>query len=170
VQHVEIVDAHLVRIHLQEPWPDFMTFYGTPSTGAGWIVPKKYVEQVGDDGFKNHPIGAGPYKFVSHMPGIEMGLEAYEGYWRKMPHVKKLVWRVVPDDATRLAMIKTEEADMAYAMMGAMAEEVKSDPKLTLAYSYGPGIFFIDFTEQWDPKSPWHKLQVRQALNYAIDR
>jgi peptide/nickel transport system substrate-binding protein len=170
VKGVEIVEPHLVRIHLKEPWPDFMTFYGTPSTGAGWIVPKKYVEQVGDDGFKKHPIGAGPYKFVSHTPGIEMVLEAYEGYWRKVPHIKKLIWRVVPDDATRLAMLKTGEADIAYAMMGTMAEEVKRDPKLKLAYSYGPGIFFIDYTEQWNPKSPWHDLRVRQALNYAIDR
>lgn len=170
VKSVEIVDPHVVRIHLKEPWPDFMTFYGTPSTGAGWIVPKKYVEQVGDDGFKKHPIGAGPYKFVSHTPGIEMVLEAYEGYWRTMPQVKKLVWRVVTDDATRLAMLKTGEADIAYAMMGPMAEEVQRDPNLKLTYSYGPAVFFIDFTEQWDPKSPWHDVRVRQALNYAIDR
>jgi peptide/nickel transport system substrate-binding protein len=129
IKDVEIVNPHVVRIHLKEPWPDFMTFYGTPSTGAGWIVPKKYVEQVGDDGFKKHPIGAGPYKFVSHTPGIEMVLEAYEGYWRTMPQVKKLIWRVVPDDATRLAMLKTGEADIAYAMMGPMAEEVQRDPQ-----------------------------------------
>jgi len=159
VKTVEIVDPHLVRIHLYEPWPDFMTFYGTPSTGAGWIVPKQYVEQVGDDGFKKHPIGAGPYKFVSHQPGIEMVLDAYEGYWRS-----------IPDDATRLAMLKTGEADIAYAMMGSMAEEVKRDPKLKLAYSYGPAVFFIFFNEQWDPKSPWHDIRVRQVLNYAIDR
>ena len=170
VKAVEIVDAHLVRIHLQEPWPDFITFYGTPSTGAGWIVPKKYVEHVGDDGFKQHPIGAGPYKFVSHAPGIEMVLEAYEGYWRKVPHVKTLVWRVMTDDATRLAALKTGEVDIAYAMMGPMAEEVKRDTKLKLTYSYGPAVFFIDFTEQWDAKSPWHDIRVRQALNYAIDR
>jgi peptide/nickel transport system substrate-binding protein len=170
IKNVEIVDPYLVRIHLKEPWPDFMTFYGTPSTGAGWIVPKKYVEQVGDDGFKKHPIGAGPYKFVSHTPGIEMVLEAYEGYWRTIPQVKKLVWRVVTDDATRLAMLKTGEADIAYAMMGPMAEEVQRDPNLKLTYSYGPAVFFIDFTEQWDPKSPWHDVRVRQALNYAIDR
>jgi peptide/nickel transport system substrate-binding protein len=170
VKAVEIVDTHLVRIHLKEPWPDFMTFYGTPSTGAGWIVPKKYVEHVGDDGFKQHPIGAGPYKFVSHQAGIEMVLEAYEGYWRKVPHVKTLIWRVMTDDATRLAALKTGEVDIAYAMMGPMAEEVKRDAKLQLTYSYGPAVFFIDFTEQWDPKSPWHDLRVRQALNYAIDR
>ena len=47
----------------------------------GWIVPKKYVEQVGDEGFKKAPIGAGPYKFVSFKPGVELVLEAFEGYW-----------------------------------------------------------------------------------------
>ena len=170
VKQVEIVDPHRVRIHLKEPWPDFMAFYGTPSTSAGWIVPKKYLEQVGDDGFKKHPIGAGPYKFVSQKPGIELVLEAYEGYWRKVPHVQKLIMRSIPDDSTRLAMLKTGEADIAYAMMGSMAEEAKRDPKLKLAYSYGQGVFFIFFNDQWDPKSPWHDLRLRQALNYAIDR
>jgi peptide/nickel transport system substrate-binding protein len=170
VKEVQIVDPHRVRLHLKEPWPDFMAFYGTPSTSAGWIVPKKYLEQVGDDGFKKHPIGAGPYKFVSQKPGIELVLEAYEGYWRKVPHVQKLIMRSIPDDSTRLAMLKTGEADIAYAMMGSMAEETNRDPKLKLAYSYGQGVFFIFFNEQWDPKSPWHDLRVRQALNYAIDR
>ena len=66
VREVEIVDPHRVRFHLHQPWPDFMTFYGTMATAAGWIVPKHYFEQVGDDGFRKHPIGLGPYKFVSH--------------------------------------------------------------------------------------------------------
>jgi peptide/nickel transport system substrate-binding protein len=170
VQEVEVVNPHRVRFHLKEPWPDFITFYGTPSTSAGWIVPKKYVERVGEDEFKKHPIGAGPYKFVSQKPGVELVLEAYEGYWRRVPHVQRVIMRSIPDDSTRLAMLKTGEADIAYAMMGSMAEEVKRDTKLKLAYSYGQGIFFIFFNEQWDPKSPWHDLRVRQALNYAIDR
>ena len=113
-----------------------MAFHGTPSMSKGWIVPKKYLEQVGDDGFKKHPIGAGPYKFVSQKPGIELVLEAYEGYWRKVPHVQKLIMRSIPDDSTRLAMLKTGEADIAYAMMGSMAEETKRDPQLKLAYSW----------------------------------
>ena len=167
---VEVVEAHRVRVHLQEPWPDFMTYLGTPATGLAWVVPKKYIEQVGDDGFKKHPIGAGPYKFVSQKQGIELVLEAYEGYWRKTPHIKTLIMRNVPEDSTRLAMLKTGEADIAYAMMGAMAEEVKRDTKLQLAHSEGQGVFFIYFNEQGDPKSPWHDLRVRQALNYAIDR
>src|SRR5713101_4324656 len=91
VRDVQVVDSGRVRFVLKEPWPDFMTFYGTSATGSGWVVPKAYVEKVGEDGFKRAPIGAGPYKFVSFNPGIELVLEAYEGYWRKVPNVKRLV-------------------------------------------------------------------------------
>src|SRR5262245_3635083 len=71
VAAVEIVDPHRVRFRLSRPWLDFMTFYGTPATGAAWIVPKKYVEKVGDDAFKRAPIGEGRYKLVAFIPGDE---------------------------------------------------------------------------------------------------
>src|SRR5438445_10475646 len=87
VVSVEAVDASRVRFRLRRPWPDFMTFYGTPATGAAWVVPRKYVERVGDDGFKKAPVGAGPYRFVSFSPGVELVLEAFEQYWRKTPTV-----------------------------------------------------------------------------------
>ena len=89
VKSVEIVNAHHVRFHLHEPWPEFMAFYGTPATGAGWIVPKNHLLKVGDAEFKNQPVGLGPYRFVSHRPGVEVILEANTGYWRKQPHVKR---------------------------------------------------------------------------------
>src|SRR2546425_6789183 len=85
VRQVELVDPLTIRFHLKEVWPDFMTFYGTTASGAGLVMPKKYMTQVGDDGFKKHPIGAGPYRFVSHKPGIEVVLEAVPTYWRKVP-------------------------------------------------------------------------------------
>ena len=92
---VEVVDPGRVRFRLKEPWPDFMTYYGSLATGAGWIVPRKYLEKVGDDGFKKAPVGAGPYRFVSFTPGIELVLEAHEQYWRKVPSVKRLVLKAV---------------------------------------------------------------------------
>ena len=79
-------------------------------------MPKKYVEKVGADGFKKHPIGLGPYKFVSNTPGIELVMEAYEDYWRKMPSVKRLVFKSVPEATTRLAMLKRGEVDLAYLL------------------------------------------------------
>src|SRR5437870_9796746 len=147
-----------------------MTYYGTFATGAGWMVPKKYVEQVGLDGFKRNPVGLGPYKFVSSTPGIELVMEAYEGYWRKMPSVKRLVYKSVPEPTTRLAMLKRGEVDLAYLLDAPQALEVKRDPALKLAFSGAIGIFYLDFLDQWDPKSPWHDRRVRLAANYALDR
>jgi len=170
VEQVEIVDPLTIRFHLKAPWPEFMTFYGTTATAAGWIVPKKYIEQVGPDGFKQHPIGLGPFKFVSQTPGIELVLEAYEGYWRKVPNVKRLILKGVPEPATRLAMLKRGEADFAAAMQGAVAEEVKRDANLQLVATRHPSIFWIEFPDQWDPKSPWADIRLRQAVNYALDR
>ena len=170
VASVDIADPNLVRFRLKRPWPDFMTFYGSLATSAGWIVPKKYVEKVGDDGFKKAPVGAGPYKFVSFKPGVELVLEANEQYWRKSPGVKTLVMRSVPDVATRLVMLKRGEADIAYAFTSSMAEEIKRTPGLTLRPFYPPFVVWLLFAEQWDPKSPWSDRRVRLAANLAIDR
>jgi peptide/nickel transport system substrate-binding protein len=170
VKSVEVVDARTVRFHLHAPWPDFMTYYGSSATAAGLVVPKKYLEQVGEEGFKKHPIGLGPYKFISHTPGVELVLEAFEGYWRKVPNIKRLTIKSVPEESTRLAMLKKEEADFAAAMQGEIAEEVKRDPKLTLVDTRHASMFWIEFPEQWDPKSPWADKRVRLAVNYAFDR
>jgi len=169
VKDVVVVGPHRVRFQLHEPWPDFMTFYGTLISGAGWIVPKKYVEQVGDDGFRKHPIGLGPYKFVSHTAGVELVMEANESYWRKMPHVKRLVFKMVPEATTRLAMLKRGEVDLAYLLDAPMASDVKRDPTLKLAFSGAIGVFFLDYFDQWDPKSPWHDRRVRLAAIMSVD-
>jgi peptide/nickel transport system substrate-binding protein len=170
VREVQIVDPGRVRFHLKEEWPDFMTFYGTSATGAAWIVPRKYVEKVGEDGFKKAPIGAGPYRVVSFTPGVELVMEAFEGYWRKVPSVKRLVFRSMPDETTRAAALKAGDVDIVYLLSGPTAEEVKRTPGLKLAAAMPPGVVFLDLPEQWDPKSPWHDLRVRQAAGYALDR
>jgi peptide/nickel transport system substrate-binding protein len=170
VQTIEVVDAQRIRFHLHAPWPDFLMFYATPASGAAWIVPKKYLEQVGDDGYAEHPIGAGPYKFVSHKAGLELVLEAFEDYWRKVPHIKRMTMRVVPDESTRLAQLKNAEVDIAYLMVGAIGEEVKRDPRLRLMPSGGQSVQWLCLHDQADPKSPWHDARVRLAANYAIDK
>src|SRR4029450_1465358 len=153
---VVVASPSRVRFVLHEPWPDFMTYYGSIVSGAGWVGTKKYVERVGDDGFKRAPVGLGPYKFVSHTPGVELVMEANEGYWRKVPSVKRLVFKSVPESTTRLAMLKRGEVDIAYLLDVPQAQEVKRDPNLRLAFSGGIAIWYLDFLEQWDPKSPWN--------------
>ena len=170
VRTVQIVDPLRVRFVLKEPWPDFLTFYASPATGAGWIVPKKYVEKVGDDGYKKAPVGAGPDRFVSFTPGIELVLEAFDQYWRKSPSVKRLIFKSVTEESTRLAMLKRGEADIVYSVRGALAEELRRTPGLTLKPTILHGTQWVNFVDQWDPKSPWADKRVRMAANHAIDR
>ena len=169
VAAVETLDTRRVRFRLKEPWPDFMTIYGTRATGAGWVVPKKYVEKVGDDGFKKAPVGAGPYKFVSFTPGVELVLEAFDQYWRKTPSVKRIVLRVIPDESTRLAALKNGEVDIAYSIRAELAEELQRTPGLTLRPTVGSAPYYLYFPEQWDAKSPWYDKRVRLAAKYALD-
>ena len=170
VARVETGDARLVRFHLNEVWPDFMTFYGTTASAAGFVVPRKYIEQVGEDGFKKHPIGAGPYKFVSSNPGIEIVFEAFDKYWRHPPNVKSLVMRSVPEATTRALMVRTGEIDIAFALDGLEAEGIRNDPKTHIEATRHASNFWIEFPDQYDPKSPWHDKRLRLAVNYALNR
>ena len=169
VAAVEAPDPGRVRFRMKQPWPDFLTFYSSAS-GAGWIVPKKYVEKVGDEGFKKAPVGAGPYKFVSFNPGVELVMEAFDQYWRKTPSVKRLVFRVISDEATRLAALKRGEVDIVYSVRGELAEELQRTPGLTLKPAVIQGTFWLYFPDQWDTKSPWHDRRMRLAASLAMDR
>src|SRR4249919_2740528 len=155
VAAVETPGPLQVRFRLKNPWPDFMTFY-TAASGAGWIVPKKYVEKVGDDAYKKTPVGAGPYKFVSFTPGVELVMEAFDQYWRKTPSIKRLVLKAIPDESTRLAALKRGEVDVAYSIRGELAEELLRSPGLTLKPTVIQAPQWISMLDQWDPKSPWY--------------
>jgi peptide/nickel transport system substrate-binding protein len=170
VAAVETPDPGRVRFRLKQPWPDFLTFYGGLATGASWVVPKKYIERVGEEGFKKSPVGAGPYRFVSFTPGVELVLEATDGYWRKTPSVKRLVFKSAPDVATRLVMLKRGDVDGAYGLPGEIGDEVRRTPGLTLRPTPFTSTHWILFADQWDAGSPWHDRRVRLAATHAVDR
>ena len=170
VKAVETPDPLTVRFRLHEPWPDFMTFYGTTATAAGIVLPRKYTEQAGPDGFRQKPVGAGPYKFVSQRPGIDVTLEAFPNYWRHAPYVKKLTLKSVPDSTTRLTMLKSGQTDYALFLDGPEGESVRNDPRYKLVDTRHASIFWIEFPDQFDAKSPWHDKRLRQAVNYSLDR
>ncbi len=169
VAGIETPDAGRVRFRLKQPWPDFLLHYGTPATGAGWVVPRKYLERVGEDGFKKAPVGAGPYRFVSFTPGVELVLEAFDGYWRKAPSVKRVVLKAVPDGSTRLAMLKRGDVDIAYGFDGTLGDEIRRTPGLTLRPAPFVSTHWLLFADQFDPKSPWHDRRVRLAANHAVN-
>jgi peptide/nickel transport system substrate-binding protein len=169
VKEIQVLGPSRVRFVFKEAWPDFPAFYGTFVASAGWVVPKAYFERVGEEGFRKAPVGAGPYKFVSFNPGVELVVEAFDGYWRKTPSIKRIVFRSLPDETTRAAALKSGEVDLAMLLSGPTAQEIKGTPGLRLAAPL-LGIFWLDFPDQWDPKSPWADKRVRLAASLALDR
>jgi peptide/nickel transport system substrate-binding protein len=168
-QGVEIVDDRTIRFHFNGPFLDFPILLGTANVcGAGWVVPAKYYEKVGQDGFMQKPIGAGPYKLVSQQPGVKLEFEAFEDYYRPV-HVKEFTMVSVPEAATRLAMLERGEADIIYNVPGELIDRVKNNSRLMLAPVVS-GNWWLEFPGFQDPKSPFHDKRVRQAISLTIDR
>ncbi|MPY72856.1 MAG: hypothetical protein GEU87_01215 [Alphaproteobacteria bacterium] len=166
---VEIVDRRTIRFRFKEPFLDFLLLYGSGNvTGAGWIVPAKYYQQVGPDRFKRKPIGAGPYKLASQEAGVQLEFEAFEDYYKPV-QIKYLTMKSVPEAATRLAMLERGEADLIYNVPGELIPRVKGNPKLMLAPVLS-GSFWLELVGFEDPKSPFHDKRVRQAISLAVDR
>src|SRR3989442_8151918 len=168
-ERVEIVDDRTIRFHFKEPFLDFAILFGTANVAApGWVVPEKYYKQVGPDGFKQKPVGAGPYRLVRHEPGIKIEMEAFDGYYRPV-NVKQLVMTSVPEGATRVAMLERGEADIIYSVPGELVGRVQKLPGVTLAPVLS-GSWFLEFPGFQDPKNPFHDKRVREAVSLAIDR
>jgi len=170
IEKMEAVNPLLFRLRFKDAFPDFLEYLLPGSTTLGWIVPKKYVEKVGEAGYKRHPVGCGPYKFVEFETGVKVVGEAFEDYWRKVPNIKRMEFATVPEPATRLAMVKRGEVDVATLLQGVFYENVKKDPKLRLLTPLSSTIWVVQMTNQWDPKSPWSDVRVRKAASLAIDR
>src|SRR5262249_16000449 len=130
---------------------------------------RKYVERVGEEGFRKAPIGAGPYKFVSINPGIELVVEAFEGYWSKSPSIKRIIFRSLPDETSRSAALQSGEVDLPMLLPRTVALGIQKALGLRLAAPL-LGSFWLDFPDQWDPKSPWADRRVRLAASLAVDR
>jgi peptide/nickel transport system substrate-binding protein len=168
-QGVEIVGDNAVRFEFKRPFLDFPILFGTGNVcGAGWVVPAGYYEKVGQSGFMQKPIGAGPYKLVSQEPGVRLEFEAFDDYYRPV-HVKQLTMVSVPEAATRVAMLERGEADIIYFVPGELIDRIKGNPKLTLAPVVS-GNWWLEFPGFQDPKSPFHDKRVREAVSLAIDR
>lgn len=170
VKDAEVLDERTIRYNLSEPWPDFLTIFGTPASGVAWVVPKDYIEEVGEDAFKNNPIGAGPYRIKKFSPGSEIEFEASEHYWRKTPEVPHLVMRMVPDASTRLAAVQNGEVDFTYGVQGDLVRKAQADPNLRVVSATLSVTNFAIFASQYDSASPWSDIRIRQAANLALDR
>jgi peptide/nickel transport system substrate-binding protein len=162
VDQVETPDDYTAIIRTKTP-------YG-PALGSLtvlFITPKATAEKMGRAEFAKHPVCTGAFKFVEWVKDQRVVMEANEQYWRGAPKIKKITWRNIQEDSTRLAELRTGGIDVAIRVPMAQIELLQSDPKLK--------VLSIPTTRtKWVTLNTWAKpfsdKRVRQALNYAINK
>ncbi|TRZ76911.1 MAG: ABC transporter substrate-binding protein [Deltaproteobacteria bacterium] len=170
IEKLEAESPYLFSVTFKAPFPDFLEYLLPGASSIAWIVPKKYVEKVGDAEYKRKPVGCGPYKFVEFKAGIVLVGEAFENFWRKVPKVKRFELYSVTERSTRYAMAKRGEMDFATSMTDVFYDRVKKDPDMRMLTGLSPNYQYIYLAAQWDPKSPWSDARVRKAASLAIKR
>lgn len=161
-REIQVVDKHTVRVITPIPAPVlplYMTRIG--------IVPPRYVQEKGDEEFGRTPIGTGPYKLDRWVRGERVALSANEGYWGGRPSAPRVVWRYIPENATRVAALGAGEVHIAATLpyrevAGMRSRGLTVTPVNTLR------TMFVQFNLLKD--RPVRNKKVRQALNYAIDK
>jgi peptide/nickel transport system substrate-binding protein len=138
-------------------------------TGGLVVMPKKYIEEKGEAHFAEHPVGTGPWKFVQHEAGASLELEVVAGHWRITPAFQKLLIKLVPEQSTRIAMLRRGEADIVDISPDA-TDEIHAAGLQTRALNdvsqpvlYVAGTYLQGGLPTQDPR-------VRRALSLAIDR
>jgi len=165
-----------VKIMLKKPFPAAFEFL----SGANPIYPKEYYSKVGTKGFGVKPIGSGPYKIVEVIPGKKIVMEKNENYFKDSPKgqptISKIVWRTLPEINTQMAELMTGALDWIYLVPPDQAAKLAEIPSITVTPAETMRIGYLVFDaadrsgKEHGMDNPYVKLQVRQAINHAINR
>jgi peptide/nickel transport system substrate-binding protein len=164
LKEVKVIDDGTIQVLTKTPDPLMLKRLSYNL----YIMPAALFQEKGADVFFQHPVGTGPFKFVSWTRNDRMVLEANETYWDGAPKVKRLVIRPVPEVATRLAELQTGNADIITNIPPFLVPQVKDSPNATVQSIPSGRIMFLYLNCL--AEGPLKNKKVRQALNYAVDR
>ncbi|HYX00830.1 MAG TPA: ABC transporter substrate-binding protein [Reyranella sp.] len=172
IKNIEVVDDVTVKVHTAGPQIGLPASLSRAVAPEGAIMPKAYIEKVGEEEFRKKPIGSGPWKFVRNVPGDRIEFTAVDTpHWRGRPHFKDLQVLLVPEESTRVAMVRTGEAAIASIGPETMLGAARAGLEILSVPGTMQAIF--QFWGTWKPElkdSPLAKPRVRQALSLAVDR
>ena len=176
----------VIDIEVPSPTRAVMKFNGPSPTAPVWlaflgsfVVPKKYMESAGVEGFVQKPIGTGPYKLVEYQLNSRIVLERNDAYWGGKPQWQKVTLRPLTNNTARVAAILSGDVDLIEDPPTTDLAKLKSDPKITLARAVSNRVIYIHLDQHGDPpigipdtngKNPLMDKRVREALSLAIDR
>ena len=165
IEKIEIIDDYTLKVYLKNPNVIFLA----TARLRGHVLPKDYIEKVGWDGYQQHPIGSGPYKFVKYIKGQEIVLTANENYWGKKPKIKKLIFKFYPESASVVMALQTKEVDY---VIGLSAEDFKMlKETASNVLNFGTYAEFADHRIAFNkrPDCIFHDVRLRKAIAHAIN-
>jgi ABC-type dipeptide transport system, periplasmic component len=163
IKEVKVIDPKKVEIILHYPFAGLLSVL---ASAEGGIISPKAIEQYGKD-LAKHPVGTGPFVFESWTPGQEIVIVKNENYWGTKPKVDKVVFKTVPEDTTRVAMVETGEAHVAEQLPVTELERVQNSANMSLGRFES---FAVDHIGMNVKMKPFDDVRVRQAIAHAIDK
>jgi peptide/nickel transport system substrate-binding protein len=171
LESIEKTDEYTVVMHFSGPWPPALQMLVHQQ-----IIPKHYLQEVGTQGFIEHPVGTGPFRFVSADADLkEIVLERFDDYYGGAPDlppvgpacVDRVVFRVIPDALTRAAALRVGEVDIIQAVPLDLVDTLTENPGIQVRTAPGTQPKWMEMNVN---RPPFDDVRVRQALNYAVDK
>ena len=167
VQSAKKIDDYTVELKTAKPNAILLM-----RIADGWgILDKKYYEKVGEQGYLNHPIGTGPFMLKEWVKGDRIVLVKNPYYWWKgYPKLDKIIFRPIPELATRVAAIDSGDIDIATRLTSEDAAKLKNNPNIKIISYAKDRVYYVAFNNLTTGKgTPIENKLVRQAMNYAVD-
>lgn len=163
VEKLTVVDDYTIQFNLSFPYAALLSIL---SSSEGSIISTEVIQNETVD-LATHPVGTGPFKFESWSSGVGMTLASYEDYWGEVPKSSKVIYKVVPEDSTRLAMLETGEAHIVDQLPVTDVDRLKESNDISVLEVEGFGVDFIGFNVT---SEPFDNVKVRQAVAYALEK
>jgi len=161
IASVEVVDDHTVDLKTSAPFYPLLWNLTFPN-----MLPPKAARAMGAQ-IGTKLIGTGPYRLVEYLPGQRVVVERNEAYWGPKPKVRRIVFRIIPEDGTRMAALQTGEVLLAENVPYDQIARIEASPNLSVAIQPGERTIFMAM--RFD-RPPFSNRDLRLALNHAIDR
>ncbi|TAK34171.1 MAG: ABC transporter substrate-binding protein [Chloroflexota bacterium] len=171
IDRIEVPSQYRVVVYTKKPYAFLLTDLSPLGYSEGLVLPKGYIEKNGSEYFNKHPIGTGPYRFKEQKVGTSVTYEAidYQHWLFRVPKYKTVTLMLVPEESTRLAMLKTKEADVIDSVTTANIPSLKAAGSGVFSQK-GSQVLMVLLGQTWDESSYLNDIRVREALNLAVDR
>ncbi len=160
VQEVQVLDDHRLKIIMNGPDPLWINNLTQVQT----VLPKDHFQRVGAEAFAREPVGTGPYRVTRFLIDQEVALEAFEGHWAGIPEIQTVVFRVIPDESTRVAELLSGGLDLILGVPAEREAEIAGRPNLTVFSLPSTVNLYLGFNTA---AAPFDDPRVRQAIAMA---